>query len=88
MPCNRPALRGASEPKGNSQMFSRNSTWNPRPESGLDCPTLEPTQGKFSSQSPANALLQMLPFGTAVLWDLTKETIDLPLGCLQGGHMC
>jgi hypothetical protein len=22
----------------------------------------------------------------AFVWELTKETIDLPLGCLQGGY--
>jgi len=25
------------------------------------------------------------PILVAFVWDLTKETIDLPLGCLQGG---
>ena len=24
-------------------------------------------------------------FDVAFVWELTKETIDLPLGCLQGG---
>ena len=27
-------------------------------------------------------------FEVAFVWVLTKETIDLPLGCLQGGWMC
>jgi len=25
-------------------------------------------------------------FEVAFVWELTKETIHLPLGCLQGGH--
>ena len=25
------------------------------------------------------------PILVAIIWELTKETIDLPLGCLQGG---
>jgi len=24
----------------------------------------------------------------AFVWKMTKETIELPLGCLQGGAMC
>jgi len=28
------------------------------------------------------------PILVAFAWDLTKETINLPLGCLQGGATC
>ena len=27
------------------------------------------------------------PILVAFVWELTKETIELPLGCLQGGHL-
>ena len=41
--------------------------------------TLETTQGQILSQSPTDA--------TRFWWhELTEETIDLPLGCLQGGE--
>jgi len=38
---------------------------------------LEVTQGQILSQSPTDA--------TRFWWELTKETIDLHLGCIQGG---
>ena len=44
-------------------------------------PTLEATQGQICSQSPTYANL----LGVAFVWELTRETIVLPLGCLQGG---
>jgi len=37
--------------------------------------TLEATQGQILSQSPTDAV--------AFVWELTKETIVLPLGCLR-----
>ena len=40
--------------------------------------TLEVTQGQILSHSPTDAI--------AFVWELTKETIVLPLGCLQGGR--
>ena len=42
-------------------------------------PALEATQGQISSQSPTD-----LP---AFEGQLTKETINLPLGCLEGGDV-
>ena len=44
-------------------------------------PTLEVTQGQISSQSPTDATR----FWWHFLRELTKETINLPLGCLRGG---
>ena len=43
--------------------------------------TLEATQGQISSQFPTNAT-----FEAAFVWELTKETIVLPMGCIQGGE--
>ena len=39
-------------------------------------PTLEATKGQILSQSPSHPIL------VAFVWELTKETIHLPLGCL------
>ena len=48
--------------------------------------TLEATQGQISSQSPTDATSKRCYlFEVAFVWELTKETIHLPLGCLQGG---
>ena len=44
-------------------------------------PALQAIQGHFLSQSPTDATSGEVAFE----WELTKETIDLPLGCLQGG---
>ena len=46
--------------------------------------TLGATQGKILSQSPTCATSRYLR-KVALKWELTKETIYLPLGCLQGG---
>ena len=43
--------------------------------------TLEATQGQILSQSPKYYLREVV-----FVWELTKETIDLPLGCLQGWY--
>ena len=40
--------------------------------------TLEASQGQILSQSPTDAI--------EFVWKLSKETIILPLGCLQGGN--
>ena len=44
-------------------------------------PTLETTQGQISSQISHRCYLILVAF----VWELTQETIYLPLGCLQGG---
>ena len=43
--------------------------------------TLEATQWQILCQSPTDATFGEVAFE----WELTKETINLPLGCLQGG---
>ena len=43
--------------------------------------TLEATQGQIFSRSPKRCYLREVAFE----WKLTKESILLPLGCLQGG---
>ena len=50
------------------------SSWQTRPPHAT---TLEVTKGEILSQSPTDA--------TSFAWALTKETMHLPLGCLQGG---
>ena len=45
------------------------------------CPALEATQGQILSQISHRYYL----FEVAFVWELTKETIVLPLGVLQGG---
>jgi len=44
--------------------------------------TLEVTQGQILSQISHRCYLSEVAF----VWELTKETIVLPLGCLQGGR--
>ena len=44
--------------------------------------TLEATQGQISSQSPTDDTSGR---EVAIEWDLTTQTMFLPLGCLQGG---
>ena len=51
----------------------------------LPPPTLEVTQGQISSQSPTDTTSSCYLFEVAFVWELTKETIVLSLGCLQGG---
>ena len=46
--------------------------------------TLEVNQGQILSQSTTDAT-QCHPILVAFVWELTKETINLPQGCLQGG---
>ena len=46
-------------------------------------PALEATQGQISSQSTTDCH----PILVAFVWELTEETIDLPLACLQGGEL-
>ena len=47
-------------------------------------PTLEATQGQILSQSPT-VFHRCHPILVAFVWESTKETINLPRGCLQGG---
>ena len=49
---------------------------------GLGLTTLEVTLGRIVSQ--ISHIYH--PILVAVEWELTKETIKLPLGCLQGGQ--
>ena len=44
-------------------------------------PTLEVTQGQILKVHPHNCH----PILVAFVWESTRETINLPLGCLQGG---
>jgi len=53
-----------------------------QPESWAKQAALEATQGQIPSQSPTDAASG----GVAFEWELTEETIFLPLGCLQGGE--
>jgi hypothetical protein len=54
----------------------------------LSSTALEATQGQILSllQMPTADLPQMPPDSDGIAWELTKETINLPLGCLQGGQ--
>jgi len=53
----------------------------------------EPAVVKVTTQPRGKSYLESIShrcylFEVAFVWELTKETISLPLGCLQRGHRC
>ena len=62
-----------------------------RPESGLDCSICATFARQCHPGVDLRANLKSIPhrchlFAMAFVWKLTKDTIHLHLGCLQGGY--